>query len=107
MTTIEFKELIKDNHLCNIFRNNLELILTVDQHYKHIVEMERLIALFKGGLSDYYKQHHPKQEEITQLCGEIAKNTRANKYIGDGVPFHDVYVWLAEFFPDKQYPERR
>jgi len=107
MTSIELKEVIQDEHLASIFKDNLELILTVDQHYKHIVEMERLIALFKGGLSSYYKEYHPKQEDIIQLCGDIAENTRANKYIGNGVPFHDVYIWLEEFFPEQKWPERR
>ena len=102
MNSQELTEAIKDSHLSQVFRSTLELILTVDKNYRHIIELEVLIKVLKSGLSDYYNEHHKLQHEITKFCGEIAENTRANHYRrGEEIMFDDVYKYLNTYYPER------
>lgn len=85
---------VNDEYLSQILRSHLNLIKTVEENFKHIIELEALINLFKGGLPKYYKEYRPEQEEIVQFCALVAENTRANHY-RDQDKFDDVYVILA------------
>ena len=82
-----------DMDLMNVLRKHLNLIKVVDQNYDHIQDLEVLIALLKGGLSDYYKEYHPLDEEIVQFCAIIAENTKANHYKREN-KLDDVYIIL-------------
>jgi hypothetical protein len=94
-TFAEIKELCSDKDLKNVLKKNLSLIKIVNENCSHIQDLEVLISLLKGGLTPYYKEYHPMQEEIVQFCAIIAENTRANHYRQDD-KFDDVYTILSE-----------
>lgn len=104
ITMKNFKEIVSlvlnDSDLLNVLTRHLSLIETVDQNYSHIQDLEVLVGLLKGGLSGYYKEYHPLQEEIVQFCAIIAENTRANHYRKED-KFDDVY-FVKKYIQDQR-----
>lgn len=94
-----FKEIkalcLEDPSLMRCLEKHLNLIKVVNEHYDHIQDLEVLCQLLKGGLTDYYKEYYPLEEEIVQFCATVAENTRANHYRPSDDKFDDVYVILA------------
>jgi hypothetical protein len=95
-TFTEIKAMCSSNEdLKRVLYKHLNLIRVVNENYEHIQDLEVLISLLRGGLSSYYKEFHPQQEEIVQFCAIVAENTRANHY-REIEKFDDVYTILAE-----------
>ena len=82
MTTKEqFLTYLKDNpEHKQLISTHLNLIITVDTNFKHIVELDVLVSALKSGLSDYYKEYHPAQHNIVKFMHVIADETRAAHY---------------------------
>lgn len=91
----EIKALCTDKRLLSVLIQNLILIKVVNENYTHIQDLETLIRLLEGGLSSYYKEYYPKEEEIVLFCAKVAENTRANHYRRED-KFDDVYTILAQ-----------
>jgi hypothetical protein len=74
------KKLCQDEHIKHNLQRFLDLAILVDKNYEHIEQLETLIRLYDGGLSDYYKEYHPAQNELAEIIGVICDNTRGNHY---------------------------
>jgi hypothetical protein len=98
---------LNDSSLKQHFTSQLELILTVDQNYKHIIELECLRNCLKSGLGDYYKEYASLMNNITIFCGEVAECTRRNHYRSASEHVDDVYTYLEDMCPDKVLPAKR
>jgi len=91
----KIKELLKDEDSLDCFTRQLDLILLVEYNFEHIQQLETLIALFKGGLSPYYKEYYKDLEFLTLQAGIIAENTRCNHYNkGEHPDIHSLFVEL-------------
>ena len=97
----KIKEIIQDDYLKLCLQRYLDLILVVDMNFSHIQQLETLQALFKGGLSSYYKEYHKEQEFLAVQCDIICKNTFWNHYKkGSEVKVPDVYSLYKELIQE-------
>lgn len=92
----KIKELIQDSYLRKEFKNFLDLILVVEYNYEHIVQLETLIMLLKGGLDDYHKTYYKDLEFLVIQCGYIAKNTYHNHYKENDDKLPDIHSLYTE-----------
>lgn len=74
------KTLCSDEHVKHNLQRFLDLAILVDKNYEHIEQLETLTKLFKGGLSNYYKEYHSAQNEVAEIMGTVCENTRQNHY---------------------------
>jgi hypothetical protein len=75
----EIKDIATDENV-RLLRKFLDLAILVDKNHEHIQQLETLRILFTGGLSEYYKEYHPKDDKLAELMGIVVDNTRANHY---------------------------
>jgi len=74
------KSLCEDENVKRALQRYIDLIVLVDRNYEHIEQLETLGKVFNGGLSDYYKEYHPAQNEVAEIMGIICDITRTNHY---------------------------
>jgi hypothetical protein len=100
-TLIErIKILCSDEQVKRNLKRFLDLAILVDKNYEHIEQLETLTKLFEGGLSDYYKEYHPAQNEIAEIIGIACKNTKWNHYKnkGEQLIYPSIYDIQLELF---------
>jgi iron-sulfur cluster repair protein YtfE (RIC family) len=93
------KTLCQDDHIKHNLQRFLDLAILVDKNYEHIEQLETLIRLFEGGLSDYYKEYHSAQNELAEIIGMVCNNTRGNHYKKeDEIVYPSIYDVQIELF---------
>lgn len=74
------KILSEDESVKRNLQRYVDLIVLVDKNYQHIEQLETLGKIFDGGLSDYYKEYHPAQNEVAEIMGVVCNITKINHY---------------------------
>ncbi len=84
------------------------LLYTVEINRQHISELEAIANLFKGGLTNYYKEYHKELELITVLFQDITEATRSNHYRRRESEWNqdNIYNLMAALYPEKTFAKR-
>jgi hypothetical protein len=78
----------------------LKMLMTVDQHYTHISELEEAIDGLKNWRSQYHTEYHPSLLPLIKLAAKLGENTRYNHYHKDiRLDVYDV-LSSAILFPE-------
>ncbi len=97
----------KSSYLRSFVVGYANLVYTTEMNYAHIDELERLNALFAGGMTTYHKEYNKEAEEITILFRDITENTRANHYRQHkGLLEDDIYNLMSVLYPSKTLAKR-